>query len=99
MGIIEDAHFTFVVDRFVTPADVGRIARKFSSGFSSFTADQWKNWTLIFSQVALKTIIPGDHYRCWHAFVMACHLMCSRAISNTGVSEMDRYMMSFCRIF
>ena len=30
---------------------------------------------------------------------MACHLMCSRAISNTGVSEMDHYMMSFCRMF
>ena len=30
-------------------------------------------------------------------FVMACHLMCSRAISNTGVSEVDEYLMSFCR--
>lgn len=57
-GIIQNMHFPFVqdfVDKFVTPANVGRIPRKISSGFASFTADQWKNWTLIFSQVALKT--------------------------------------------
>lgn len=74
-GIIQNTHFTFVqdiVDKFVTPADVGRIPRKISSGFASFTADQWKNWTLIFSQVALKMILPDNHYRCWHAFVMEC---------------------------
>ena len=101
-GIIEYTHFALVqdlVDKFVIPADVGRIPRKISSGFASFTADQWKNWTLIFSQVALKAILPDDHYRCWHAFVMACHIMCSRAISKAGVSEMDRYLMSFGRMF
>lgn len=101
-GIIQNTHFTFVqdiVDKFVTPADVGCIPRKISSGFASFTADQWKNWTLIFSQVALKMILPDNHYRCWHAFVMACQLMCSRAISRAGVSEMDCYMMSFCKMF
>ena len=42
------------VDRFVTPPDVGRIPNKISSGFSSFTADQWKNWALIYSLVVLK---------------------------------------------
>lgn len=101
-GIIGDTHLTSVqdlVDKFVTPADVGRIPTKISSGFASFTADQWKNWTVIFSQVALKTILPDDHYRCWHSFVMACHIMCSRAISKAGISEMDRYMMSFCTMF
>ena len=65
-GIINHAHITViqnVVDQFVTPADVGRIPRKISSGFTSFTADQWKIWTLIFSQIALKPIVPENHYR------------------------------------
>lgn len=47
----------------------------------------------------MKSILPGDHYRCWHAFVMGCHIMCSRAISQAGIAEMDHYVMSFCRMF
>lgn len=46
-GIIGATHFTLVqdlLDKFVTPADVGRIPRKISSGFA-------------FSQVALKACI------------------------------------------
>ncbi len=54
-----------LVDKYVTPPDVGRIPHKISCGFSSFTADQWKNWSLIYSQVALKSILPHEHYECW----------------------------------
>ena len=46
-SIITPSHFDAVqtiVDRFITPSDVGRIPYKISSGFSSFTADQWKNF-------------------------------------------------------
>ena len=100
-GMIADDHFASIqgtVDKFVTPADIGRIPHKISSGFSSFTADQWKNWTLIYSQVTLREILPDDHYCCWHRFVLACHFMCSRAISQAGVSQMDSYLISFCRM-
>ena len=86
-----------IVDKFVTPVDTGRIPYKISSGFSSFTADQWKNWVLIYSQVALKDILPAQHYDCWHEFVLACHIMCSRAISHVGVSKMDGHLMKFCK--
>ena len=99
-GMIGDDHFASIqdtVDQFVTPADIGRIPHKISSGFSSFTADQWKNWTLIYSQVVLKEILPDEHYRCWHTFVLACHFMCSRAISQAAVSQMDVYLMSSCK--
>ena len=40
-----------IVDRFVIPADVGRIPHKISSHFSCFTAHQWKNWTQIYSVI------------------------------------------------
>ena len=99
-GMIVSDHFASIqdtVDKFVTPADIGRIPHKISSGFSSFTADQWKNWTLIYSQVVLKEILSDEHYQCWHTFVMACHFMCSRAISQAAVSQMDAYLMSFCK--
>ena len=98
--LIIDDHFASIqdtVDKFVTPADIGWISHKFSSGFSFFTADQWKNWTLIYSQVVLKEPLPDEHYRCWHTFILACHFIYSRAISQAAVSQMDAYLISFCR--
>ena len=40
------------------PTAVGRIPNKIASGFCSFSADQWKNWTLIYSSTALKRVLP-----------------------------------------
>ena len=85
------------VDSFVTPPDVGRIPHKISSGFSSFTADQWKNWVLIYSLIVLKPILPGTYYYCWYIFVQACQLLCSRAISQTNVLELNHLLVCFCK--
>ena len=41
------------ITSFVVPSDVGRIPRKIETGFSGFTADQYKNWITIFSVPAL----------------------------------------------
>ena len=38
--------FKSKVDTFITPTDIGHIPGKITSGFSSFTAEQWRNWTL-----------------------------------------------------
>ena len=35
------------------------------SGFSSFTAEQWKNWTCVYSLCGLYELIPQQHYSCW----------------------------------
>ncbi len=45
------------VDSFVTPSDVGRIPSKIASGFSGFTAEQWRNWTIL---SALKDVLPRE---------------------------------------
>lgn len=87
------------VDRFVTPPDVGRIPHKILSGFSAFTADQLKNWTLIYSLVVLKSVLPEVHYNCWYIFVQACQLLCSRAISHTNVSKLNDLLICFCKKF
>ena len=50
-GIIDKSYYTHIqdkVDAFVTPAEVGRIPSKIASGFSGFTAEQWRNWALIY---------------------------------------------------
>ena len=86
-------------DRFVVPSDVGRIPHKISSGFASFTADQWKNWTLIYSLVTLRGVLPTNDYNCWRLYVQACSLVCSKAISVDAINQCDRILIAFCNHF
>lgn len=99
-GMLSETHFDAIqssVDKFITPADIGRIPHKISSLFSLFTADQWKNWTLIYSTIVLKPVIPNEHYQCWCLFVEACHLLCSKAISHSGVTCLDSLFFVFVK--
>lgn len=65
------------VDRFVVPSDIGRIPHTIFSGFASFTADQFKNWIVHFSVIALRDILAPNDLECWRHFVLACRLLCS----------------------
>ena len=87
------------VDAFVTPSDVGRIPLKIQSGFSLFTADQWRNWTLLYSLCSLKGIIPHQHYDCWLLFVKAASLLCRRSISLQELDMADTFLIEFCETF
>ena len=60
------------VDNILVPPTVGRIPRKISSQFSSFTADEWKNWITLYSIICLRDILPSEHLECWRHFVLAC---------------------------
>ena len=53
------------VDSMIVPSKIGRIPRKIASPFVAFTADEWMNWTLIYSLYALHGIFPNERYRCW----------------------------------
>ena len=51
-GLISNNQFDEIqqcVDSFSVPSDIGRIPYKISSGFSSFKADQWRSWIVIYS--------------------------------------------------
>jgi len=82
-----------------SPYDVGRLPSKIGSGFSGFTADQWLNWTLVFSVVTLKGIIPAPDLQCWQLFVRACSILCSKLISKRDADLADQYLLMFCRKF
>ncbi|XP_016126124.1 uncharacterized protein [Sinocyclocheilus grahami] len=69
------------VENIKVPHDVGRIPLRIPSGFTGFTADQWKNWTTIYSLFCLKGLINSRHYDMWFDFVQACIILCSRVIS------------------
>ena len=99
LNLVTSHHLKIIqdhVDCFVTPSDIGRIPGKISSGFSGFTAEQYRNWTLIFSLSALKDILPRQHFDCWHYFVKACYLICRRV---EEVEEADGYLNLFCKRF
>ena len=87
------------VSKILSPHDVGRLPLKISSSFSGFTADQWMNWTMVYSAVALKGILPSDHYRCWLLFVRACSILCSKLIKISDVHTADQYLLLFCQNF
>lgn len=101
-GILTKKHFheiEKIVSKFKTAQDVGRLPLKISSGFSGFTADQWRSWVTIFSPVALKGILPSNHLRCWLLYVRACTLLCTRIITRNAIEQADQYLVLFCQQF
>ena len=70
------------VDSIRAPSGIGRIPRKVSSSFGGFTAEQWKNWVIVYSMFALRCVLPQEHYSCWQAFVLSCFFLCRREISE-----------------
>ena len=101
-GIINKSDFGSIqekVDSFITPPEIGRIPLKISSSFAGFTAEQWRNWTLIYSLYSLKGILPPRHYSCWFLFVKATSLLCRRVISIEQLKKGDELLMEFCEAF
>lgn len=79
------------------PSDIGRLPMRITSNSGSYTAEQWKNWTLIYSIYCLKDILPEEHFRCWQTFVLACKYYCQSAISKTDLNIADGLILKFCR--
>ena len=87
------------IDSVEVASDVGRIPSKIASSFHGFTADQWKNWTNLFSVYALKDILPQDHMECWRQYVLASRILTSRILTLCEIQEADRLLLSFCKSF
>ena len=85
------------VDSIVVPSDVGRIPRKIETGFSGFTADQFKNWVTLFSIPSLHGILNEEHLECWRHFVLACRLLCKNSLSKNDIILADALIMKFCK--
>ena len=101
-GFLSDEHFQRIqelVDFITVPQDIGRIPGKILSSFSGFTADQWKNWTSVYSLFALKGILPKDHLQCWRFFVLACKTLGKGVLTDNDIEIGDRHLMQFCRTF
>ena len=70
------------------PPGIGRIPRKIGSEFTAVKADEWKNWTIIYSvYYALHKTLPAEKYQCWCLFVDACRILCRLIITKNDVCK------------
>ena len=97
-GLLSNSNFELIqwrVNNIKTPADIGRIPRKIQSGFSAFTADQFKNWIIHYSIIALYGLLPTtDDLECWRHLVLACRIYCQYSISKEKVKLL---LHQFCK--
>lgn len=98
-GLIKNKDISLIQDRVDStqvPHYVGRIPHKIASSFSGFTADQFKNWTNLFSLMALRDVLPSDHLKCWRYFVLASRILCQMTISDAEIKLADAFLLQFC---
>lgn len=46
---------------FNVPSDTGRVPTNIATNYGHFTADEWKNWVLLYSLYALQGLLPERH--------------------------------------
>lgn len=102
MNVLKPEHFDLIqykLDEMVVPHGIGRVPHKIHSKFSGLTADQWRNWTNLYSLYVLHDILPSDHYFCWSLLVQASIILCQYSISECDLLLEDDKLMQFCRMF
>ena len=87
------------IEEMDVPTDIGRLPKKISSNYGSYTAEQWKNWTVIYSMFALKGIIGGQYLQCWQTFVLGCKYLCRTTMTVVDLQRADLLLHKFCKQF
>lgn len=72
------------------PVDVGRLPCRIDSG-STFTAEQWKNWTFYFP-----IFVSTTDLECWRHFVLACRRLSRRSLIE-DIRIGDALLLHFCK--
>ena len=78
------------------PPFLGRIPHKIKSKVSSLTADQWKNWVLVYSVPILNSILTPEDLQCWSHFVEAGSLLLKPIVTIDDVNKGDEKLIVFC---
>ena len=102
IGIIRAEHLITIqekVNNMTPPPKVGRIPRKIQSGFTAFTADEWKNWITLYSPYILYGILPNADFECWCYFVEACQLLCQPIINTYQIVKSHDLLVRFCTTY
>ena len=80
-------------------ADIGRVARNISKAYKNMKADEWKNFTIVYSLFCLKDILKRNEYEHWTLFVNACRIICKRSITAHEINYAHDLLQRFCQEF
>jgi len=84
--------------KIVAPRSLGRLPLKVSTHFAGFTADQWRNWVVAYSAIALHSVLPPQHLQYWLVFVKAC-ILGSQNVTIQNIHLAHKYLKMFCKKF
>ena len=101
-GLLSPAMFEKIqqqVDTINLPAGIGRVPGKIAAGFSNFTAEQWKTWTVVLSRYVLKEVLPTPDFQVWCLFAEACSIICRPLLHISHVQQADDLLLKFCSRF
>ena len=59
-GYISHTNLTSLQDSFIVPSGIDRIRMKIGCGLSNVMADQWKNWVIYYSIIALNDLVRTE---------------------------------------
>ncbi|PKK60519.1 hypothetical protein RhiirC2_719040 [Rhizophagus irregularis] len=87
-------------NRMKLPSDIGRIPSKITmgEGFSGFTADQWKNFILIYVTSITWDLLKNDDRKILSYFVRACNILTCHIISKSGLEEVHKCLLSMVKL-
>jgi hypothetical protein len=88
------------MDDFRIPSDLGRIPGKIDcgEGFSKFTADQWRNFFLIYATVALWKHLPIVDRKILTHFVRICSILVSRIVEINLMGEAHNRLIEIVKL-
>ena len=69
------------------------------SGFAAFTADEWKNWIVLYSPYVLFNVLPERDFQCWCYFVDACQLVCRPILKQEQIIMAHDLIVRFSTMF
>lgn len=89
-----------MMQRFQIPTDIGRIPGKINSGegFSSFTADQWRNFIVIYATVVCWKNLSNTDRRILSHFVQVCQILVCRIVKRNLMNEAHERLIKIIKL-
>ncbi len=66
-----------------------------NSRWTFYNSYHWKEWTLTYSLIAFRGVLPQKYLEVWQLFVQACHLICQPVLTMTEANEAHELFKTF----
>ena len=86
-------------DKIQVPTDIGRLPSKIDTGegFSSFSADQWKTFILIYVTTITWDLLKEADQKILMNFVCACNILVCRLVSKNDLIEAHQHLIEMVK--